>query len=521
VWNVERVNFHPLANPCKERVIPLFLAQNRQQVDLRPGLRLCLGEVENNLLRTTQGGRGHDMQYFHEYPVCCVTSDAKTTIRAPTGPATWPLTPFGSGVSLRTGQYPSDRRRGALLPVAGFILVGVTIIVAAGLVISFWWVPGGHDRVAQVLDLDVGEPGVFSAHRDRQIDRISVRRVHDGRIYGVEDHFLFVSDDMGETFQRRGSIPKWEPTLADHLKNAVARHPLTRRIRQARGPTSIVVLESGTILMFYDLIYRSEDGGWTFEALARPADDFYPPFPHGVAVDAEGRVFFGDYRTDSRPHEVRVYRGTRDGTEWEVCHTFESGHVFHVHGVAHDLVEDQVLVFTGDRDEESAMFRLDPECGGVEAIGGGYQAWRLISPVFLPDAMIWGNDDDVHGSGIFRFDRATGSLSRIHEIGKPSYHATILADGTIALSTTYEPGSVFTRQENPEPTTEIWISAAGSGWHLLDTFLWEEGEEVWGPSRAVARLPSSDGSIPYLFVTALATTEGFVTYRYSIDWEPE
>jgi hypothetical protein len=408
--------------------------------------------------------------------------------------------------------------------MAGLVLTGIILLLVAALIVSFWWVPGGFDRSARVVDVEVGEGGeggVFTARRDRQIDRLSVRRIRDGLIYAVEDHFLYVSDDMGETFERRGAIPKWEPTALDRLKNAVARHPLSRRLREVRGPGDIVVLGSGTILMVYDRIYRSEDGGWTFEALPRPVEDFFPPLTHGTTVDAQDRVFFGDYRGDPRPHAIRVFRGTQDGAEWEVCHTFELGQVFHVHAVSYDPFADQVLVSTGDQDEESWLFRLDPECGGVEPIGGGSQTWRSISPVFLPDAILWGTDNDWYASEIIRYDRATEAVTAHLEIGKPSYHATVLADGTVAVSTTYEPRSVFTREQSPETTTEVWISRDETSWHLLDTYDWKWEEDRSGMPRAMAQLPRSDGSVPYLFVTLLATVEGFVTYRYSIDWQPE
>ncbi|TVP44902.1 MAG: hypothetical protein EA350_10560 [Gemmatimonadales bacterium] len=89
------------------------------------------------------------------------------------------------------------------------------------------------------------------------------------------------------------------------------------------------------------------------------------------------------------------------------------------------------------------------------------------------------------------------------------------------MSTTHEPLSVYALAENPEPTTEVWISRTGTEWRLLDT--WDAEREDDGPwlQRARAQLPSSDGSVPYLFVTLFATVDGFVTYRYSINWQPE
>ena len=74
----------------------------------------------------------------------------------------------------------------------------------------------------------------------------------------------------------------------------------------------IVVLESGTMLVFYDYIYRSTDGGRSFEPVFYFDENDMSPFEQGVAVDNESNVYFGEYGDDyvrfalvENPHRTR------------------------------------------------------------------------------------------------------------------------------------------------------------------------------------------------------------------------
>jgi len=367
------------------------------------------------------------------------------------------------------------------------------------------------------------EPGAFVATRDRRLDGLAVRAERAGRLYAIEDHFLYTSDDQGETFQQRGVLPRVDPTPMERIRGAVARHPLTRRLRQNVGPVNVVVLSSGTILVMYDHIYRSEDGGETFEAVGRETlAGVFSAFDHGVAVDDRDQVFFGEYRTDARPHAIRLLVGRNDGRDWSVCHTFDEGAIFHVHSVSYDPVEGRVVVASGDLDRESGLFALDADCRGVERIGGGDQRWRVLAPLFTEERVVWGSDDDRTGAAIHSKARGGSVPERNAFLGKPAYFGVILCDGALLQSTVYEPDSEYTTHLWPDPAAEVWISREGLDWHILDAFPWKEEELSWGRSRAQAALVGScDAGQPYLFVTPRFTEDGLVTYRYRIDWTGE
>lgn len=328
----------------------------------------------------------------------------------------------------------------------------------------------------------------------------------DGRIFGIEDHFLYVSEDGGRFFRQLGVLPKANSDWIDKIKDYMARSRLVRSFRQSLGPTNVIVLSSGTILVFYDHIYRSSDNGSTFEPVFSFSGGTGAPFSYGegLAVGPDDTVYFGEYITTPRPHQVRVFRGSRDGTEWDVIHTFPLGEVFHVHSIQYDPYRARYWITTGDRDAESKILYTDDSFKSIHPLGGGSQDWRVVSLMVTKHALYWGSDNDHAPASIFRWNFSNAQLSKVQEIGKPSYFSTILKNNVLILSTTYEPESQYVRQYHPEPTTDLWASADGDHWVKLLSLPYETHDTEWGPSRASIAFPGGVGSDELLF-TPLST----------------
>jgi hypothetical protein len=328
----------------------------------------------------------------------------------------------------------------------------------------------------------------------------------DGRIFGIEDHFLYVSEDGGRVFRQLGVLPKANSGWVGKVKDHVARTKLVRSFRKNPGPTNVVVLSSGTILVFYDHIYRSTDNGATFEPVFSFGSDTGAPFSYseGVALGPEDVVYFGEYITTPRPHQVRVFRGSRDGTEWDIVHTFPTGEVFHVHSIQYDPYRSRYWVTTGDRDAESKILYSDDGFASIHLLGGGSQDWRVVSLMVTKQDLYWGSDNDYEPASIFRWNFPNARLSKIVEIGKPSYFSTILKNNVLILSTTYEPKSQYVERYHPEPTTDLWASADGDHWTKLLSLPYEAHDMEWGPSRASIAFPGGAGSHELLF-TPLST----------------
>ena len=121
----------------------------------------------------------------------------------------------------------------------------------------------------------------------------------DGLIYGIEDHVIYLSEDDGLSFHQVGILPKIRPSWATSLKDFVARLKSVRELRRNQGPSNLVSLSSGTILVFYDQIYRLTRDGEDFSEVtlhqaskAEQRDQWRPQVVgHGVDVRFERDYF--------------------------------------------------------------------------------------------------------------------------------------------------------------------------------------------------------------------------------------
>lgn len=394
------------------------------------------------------------------------------------------------------------------------ILVG-TVCGLAGILFLEGMI-GLHPKVELIALEDSAGP---VARIDARGDRLQAVVAHEGKVYAIEDHYLYVSEDTGRTYRRLGMLPDVsEPTLLNKLRERIARSAITRKIRRNPGPRAAVVLSSGTILVFYDHIYRSVDGGRTFSVVPNTDGESLPggfPSSVGYAVGQGDTVYFGEYTTAARPHEVRVARGTDDGQTWTVAHTFPSGDIFHIHSITYDGFRNRFWIAAGDRVGEEKLMYTDDHFHTIQTAGCCTQAWRLVDLIVTEDALYWGSDDDEVDPGIYRFDIAGGVLDRVATLDNPSYHAASIAGGWMAISTTFEPNSPFTRDHSPAQTTSLWVSRDGVDW--TNVFSLDADPEVLTDlRRPQIQIPAGD-PLPALIVTPWHTrSEDFVTLRFNL-----
>ncbi len=335
-----------------------------------------------------------------------------------------------------------------------------------------------------------------------------------GRLYGIQDHYIFISDDGGRTFERRGKLPPAANDIATLIKDRIARLKLTRWIRKNRGPENLVVLDSGTILVFWDRIYRSADEGATFEVVYdRPRHGILAPFGNNEGVAAgPGMVYFAEYSALPRPHVIRLLEGSNDGRDWRIAYTFPSGDIFHVHSIAYDQFRDRYWVCTGDNDSEDRILYTEDGFKTLQMQGGGSQAWRCVSLMITAKALVWGSDNNQTAASINRWDFATNTLEKVLEVGKPTYSSTVLRNGMLALSTVYEPTSPYTQRFHPEATTDLWVSADGTCWDRILSLPYHQQTDRDGHlTRASLSFPAGFPTDDLYFTPQHTTRDDFDT----------
>ena len=385
-----------------------------------------------------------------------------------------------------------------------------------------------YNILPQKIDLNhdsqiVFEDASLKVKKIGTYDKLSVLFVKNNVAYGIEDHFVYKSVDNGKSFVQLGSLPKHKPTLMENIKNTIARLRIVRDFRRNKGPVVLTVLDSGTIIVIYDKIYRSEDGGKSFEVINYPARDFQIPYFNNIAVSPSGNIYAGEYTTKKRPHVVRVLEGANDGRDWIVKYTFPKGEIFHVHGIFWSHLLDSIIVATGDLNAESKLLKTNDEFETLQSIGEGDQGWRAVSLSESNNSLFWGSDNDRTGAYLYQL--ADGKRTRHAFTGKVSYDSNVILPSTLVVSETLEPVSEYIKSSDEGFQISAWLSPDGQEWVEAIKFeLSNRDQLLKTKKRPRLMLPNGDGSINKLFISPQFTKspQGCLepcTIAYEIEWK--
>jgi len=157
----------------------------------------------------------------------------------------------------------------------------------------------------------------------------------------------------------------------------------------------------------------------------------------GLVRLGDGTILVGEYFQNKKRTNVLIYSSKDNGKSWETIYNFEPGRIRHIHALQWDPYAKKVWVCTGDWDRESMVAYSDDKGKTFTPIGQGDQKWRVTQLIFTKEAIYWGADTShTDINGIYKWDRNTHKLSKIANLPKETFYGTMLAKGTIVLSTT-------------------------------------------------------------------------------------
>lgn len=376
------------------------------------------------------------------------------------------------------------------------ICVGVFAII-------FYWYNADPRKLTFGTSTDtIFENENFRVDQIGSLPRLAVSYNINGNVYASEDHYVFKKNQERNFFEELGHFKKADPDITERAKDFIARLRITRDLRNNFGANNIVVLKSNTILVFYDKIYRSVDQGTSFQAVFDFKENgVYGPFNHGIAVDPNDDVYFGEYNSSSQPHKTHIFKGSKDGTVWSIFYEFSPEEILLIYSMKYDSFRGALWVCSGDWDQTGKLMYIDKRRKKVAVLGGGDQGWRIVSLIPTKNFLYWVSDNDRTGSNIFRYNFANNEREQLAFVGKPSLYSTRMKDGTLVFSTTYEPVSPYTKSFDPEPSTDLWISKNGKEWYKVLSIPGKIYATKFGPSKPTLILPGGDYSSDYLFLT--------------------
>ena len=218
--------------------------------------------------------------------------------------------------------------------------------------------------------------------------------------------------------------------------------------------------------------------------------------PHGIAVDAHGVLYYGEYPTSPRDsnHTVRLYRSADEARTWKVAFEFKPGKVRHLHTVRWDPIDHALWVGTGDPNPQPRIGYLHDSGTSFRWIGMGSQLFRVVSLLFFNDVVAWGTDTREREK--MRTVLWHRKENRIDIGGQalpsPAYYALELSNraGIITLA---------------ETETSVWFIDSQN--HVRKLFEWPAKTEYHGPHPAVRVPRSSSLGSQWVYLSPLRTTE--------------
>jgi hypothetical protein len=306
-------------------------------------------------------------------------------------------------------------------------------------------------------------------------------------VWATRGYDIYRSEE-GEAFERVASVrpPLGEPWLGylSSLRRAFGYQELVEVVPLR---ADLIIAFAGGAVFRIDLKHHTQERVLTLRY-------FGPGKGRGVlsriAVDDQGRVFFGEYVNMKQPHTVRVWRGEDEGRRWVVAHEFAPGEVGHIHGLQWEDATHTLWLMTGDTDSESGI-GFSTNGGETFAwLGHGEQRFRACSLLFMKDGLMWATDTD--DNALMTWSRTTHQIRKVMDLPAQSLYAESLdaTQGLVALSTW--------------DAAALLVNEAGAVRKLAQfTPVQIEGQPFPGVRLAMGRPPSRN----WIFVNPLRTLE--------------
>ena len=172
-------------------------------------------------------------------------------------------------------------------------------------------------------------------------------------------------------------------------------------------------------------------------------------------------IVFGDYSYNKDRNEIALFRYANSC--WEKVFVFQSGCVRHIHSVIPDPFNKRVLILTGDKDSESAIWSASDNFEKVEQLFGGSQKYRACCGKAFENGVILATDSPFDQNKLFLLTEKGGiHIEDICNLPGPTVFFTDYKDNLIFAT------DVENDEKTLSPISEFLINKKGDG--VLDNY---------------------------------------------------
>lgn len=187
---------------------------------------------------------------------------------------------------------------------------------------------------------------------------------------------------------------------------------------------------------FYNVILlKNDDIFVTYEkslGLIKPNGEFISlsgiqrPFRvlrNAIAQDIDGTLFFGEYFSNPKRNQMRIYKYVPGSSNIDVAYVFNEKSIRHIHGIYFDEYSKSLWCVTGDLDHECKFIQTYDGFKTFKIIGSGDESWRAVSVLFTEKYIYYAMDAEFEQNKIFRIERHDLSRIELGDIDGPVYYS--------------------------------------------------------------------------------------------------
>jgi len=174
----------------------------------------------------------------------------------------------------------------------------------------------------------------------------------------------------------------------------------------------------------------------------------------------DNSLYWGDYNTAKKARPINIYYSKDNGNNWEIVYTFATGTIRHIHNIIFDKFNNQYLILTGDKNNESGIWKTK-DFKKIEPLLLGKQSYRAVSVIPQESGLIIPTDTEIDNNFIQFYSYSGSKLSTLKAINSSAIDARIINDISF-VSTMYEPSKI-----NKIKKVKLYCSIDNGKWYTF------------------------------------------------------
>lgn len=225
------------------------------------------------------------------------------------------------------------------------------------------------------------------------------------------------------------------------IEHLLAINRITERLLRLEPRFAEYIGKSSFLMSFHGCMYRISNGQIIQELTYRPGMNN----PLSICVRGT-ETYFGEYWGNPNKEAVSIFKRD-EKANWVRVFSFKPGEVCHIHQIVYDKYRKCFWICTGDKDDESAIWKAEDDFKNVKKYIGGSQQYRTCFIVPQEDCLLYLTDSPNDQNWLYLIKPVEKNIlpRKVAPIPGPCIYGKVIDDKRFIFSTSVEPDSTLSK----------------------------------------------------------------------------